>query len=291
MNTKDVYNTIVDSDIIGFRKLTCEYSKIIGLEIPFYLLTLNKINKEEFNFNSGLYLLVSNNNDIYIGESENIYNRLMQHNKNFLENEENDNYMGFDSIEKAYVIIYEEMNKTELKLIEEYLIEIFSNLNDWTLRNKTKKYNNSLEQESNKIKFERKKDEILKFINSLWINTKIESSDKEKNNFESNNVYYIKREQKDSYGEMIIDQNGKFVLIKDKTKIANNLSEKYVSPWVKEKYNEIISKNNDRILKENLIKNKPSLLAVLIIGNTANGWKEWKNKNGEPLEKIRNNFE
>lgn len=45
----------------------------------------------------------------------------------------------------------------------------------------------------------------------------------------------------------------------------------------------------DNILQEDQIFTSPSSAAFLIVGNNANGWNHWKNKNGETIDIYRRN--
>lgn len=45
----------------------------------------------------------------------------------------------------------------------------------------------------------------------------------------------------------------------------------------------------DNILQEGQIFTSPSSAAFLVVGNNVNGWKHWKNKDGEPIDIYRKN--
>ncbi len=44
-----------------------------------------------------------------------------------------------------------------------------------------------------------------------------------------------------------------------------------------------------RVLKEDQIFTQPSSAAFLVVGNSANGWTHWKNKDGKPIDIYRRN--
>lgn len=76
-----------------------------------------------------------------------------------------------------------------------------------------------------------------------------------------------------------IVKNGVFVLLKGS--FCNNIDKKHV-PSIRRN-----AKIKDNILQEDIICMNPSSAGWVIIGKSNNGWKEWKDSQGNSIEKYR----
>ena len=79
-------------------------------------------------------------------------------------------------------------------------------------------------------------------------------------------------------GKAIV-KNGVFVLLKGS--FCNNIDKKHV-PSIRRN-----AKIKDNILQEDIICMNPSSAGWVIIGKSNNGWKEWKDSQGNSIEKYR----
>ena len=75
-----------------------------------------------------------------------------------------------------------------------------------------------------------------------------------------------------------------FVLLKG-SKISKEIKN-YLSPSLIKRREKADLENN--ILKTDMLFASPSSAAVFVLGYAANGWIEWKNKEGKTLKEINN---
>lgn len=258
----------------------CAYlSNWTGQAIKFSRNLINEIKKREEVNKSGVYFLFNRNEDtneieIYIGESENIYNRLIQHIK--------DENKDFFSEVIAFTSKDEELTKSHIKYLEYRLINEVSENEIFLLKNINKNirptipemYTSILEEYLQNIKI------ILPTLGYNLFMNKEELREAKERKFilEGDGIK----------AEAILTKSNKMVVLKGsnlKNNIQNSLSNGY--------------KNlRERLIKTNVIDNQkliflkdcefnsPSAAAAVILGIAVNGRRKWIFK-GKTLEEIQ----
>jgi len=227
----------------------------------------------------GVYFLFGEEDEVgksrvYIGEADPLITRLKQHNT--------DKEKDFWKTVICFVSVKRNLNKAHIKFLENYCCEKAKELNRCTIENTTTPTRSTLT--------ESERDFVLNFFDELKILiSTLGYPIFEETKKEQKNILVCKG--KDAYAEGIYSEDG-FVVFKDS---KTNLSEsKTAGSWVKgmrDKLKEkgiLIQKGNVRVFTADHIFNSPSAAAATILARRANGWTEWKNKEGKTLdEKIR----
>lgn len=225
----------------------------------------------------GIYFLFGINEDrakpiSYIGETEDCFKRITVHNKEK------------DFWEYAVVISSKSsFNKAHVEYLEYLSVKTAKEIGRFdTSDNKstpTKPFITESEEADLLDNFETIK--ILLATLGYPIFEEIKSSAKKKE------MLYCKGKEASAQGEMIDDG---FVVLKGST--ANKDEANKISPWVSGIRKKLI---DDKILflnkavyvfKDNFIFRSPSAAAATVLGREANGWLEWKNKEGKNIDKL-----
>lgn len=228
--------------------------------------------------NTGVYILLgvdenTGENRAYIGEAEDIYVRLLQHNKS----------KEFWSECIAFVSQDNSLNKAHIKYIENKL---------YTKANEVGRY--EIEQLTPTKSSLDDADEIraMKFLEKVILLTSVygyhifDEILSEENRNEKNKLLYLKNNNIE-YAKGILTDEG-FVILKGskiKDEIANSLSTSLVKYAKRERSSKDIK---DNVFVNNHLCSTPSMAAVIILGRNSNGYNEWKNKDGIKLKDLIN---
>lgn len=225
----------------------------------------------------GIYFLFGTEDEIgkprvYIGEAENLLTRLKQHNA------------GKDFWNTAICFVSEKrnINKAHIKYLESHCCEQAKQIAKCSLENNTSPTQSSL--------IEQDVDFILSFFDDLKILIAtlgfpiFEEAKKEIQNT-------IICKGKDAYAEGEYTEDGLLVFKGSK---AQPDEVKSIIPSITTLRKALLEKgilkadNGVLLFTENYTFNSPSTAAMVVMGRTANGWIEWKDKNGQTLdEKYR----
>lgn len=229
--------------------------------------------------NTGVYILLgvdeyTGENRAYIGEAEDIYVRLLQHNK--------DKEFWSECI--VFVSQDNSLNKAHIKFIENELYIKAKNVNRYLIENSSIPTKSTLgsADEIKAIKFLEK---VMLLTSMYGYNMFNEILSKE-NREDNNNLLYLTNNNIE-YAQGILTDEG-FVILKGskiKKEIAKSLSPSLI------KYAE--RERNSKDIKDNVFINDhlcstPSMAAVIILGRNSNGYSEWKNKDGVKLKDLMN---
>lgn len=271
---------LIDGDTNG--RLTCELSNWTGKA---YKIPRNSIkicsDRPELQ-TTGVYLLLNKSADLsekgqlYIGEAEDIFKRLIQHVKEK------------DFWNEAIVFISkdENLNKAHIKYLENRLHEIAFNANRYELKNTQKPTQSSI-SESDKAEMEEFLSNILILIGTLGYNAfeQIRQGDK-KEISEKEDLFYISS-VRGANGIGKTTSEG-FVVFKN-SQVADPVTNSY--PKTVQKLREtlisegIIIKEQDKmIITKDYLFSSSSSAAMIIMGRSANGLIEWKMKSGKTLQ-------
>jgi hypothetical protein len=274
---------LIDGETNG--RLTCELSNWTGKAYKIPRNTLkNCIDRPELQ-TTGVYLLIGKNSDIsekgqiYIGEAEDIFKRLLQHLK------EKDFWN--DAI--VFISKDENLNKAHIKYLENRLHDIAVKANRYELINTQKPTQSSI-SESDRAEMEEFLSNILTLVNTLGYNAfeQIRQPVDKVDSKQNNDLFYINA-VRGANGIGKATSEG-FVVFEN-SQIADPVTNSY--PSTIQKLREllindgiIIKKENKLILKKDHLFSSSSTAAMIIMGRSANGLTEWKMKNGKTLQEF-----
>lgn len=272
---------LIDGDTNG--RLTCELSNWTGKA---YKIPRNSIkicsDRPELQ-TTGVYMLLNKSVDLsekgqlYIGEAEDIFKRLIQHVKEK------------DFWNEAIVLISkdENLNKAHIKYLENRLHEIAFNVKRYELRNTQKPTQSSI-SESEKAEMEEFLSNILTLVSTLGYNAfeQIRQIDKKEISEKEQDLFYISS-VRGAYGIGKTTSEG-FVVFEN-SHVADPVTNSYPKT-VQKLRNTLISegiiiKEQDKmIIKKDFLFSSSSSAAMIIMGRSANGLTEWKMKSGKTLQ-------
>ena len=271
---------LLDGEIDG--RLTCELSNRTGKA---YKIPRNKVNSSSDRpdlLKAGIYLLFGKSEDdsfegeAYIGESENIYERLKQH----LREKE----FWYDSI--LIISKDENLNKAHIKYLENKLYITADSSRRYKLKNENVPTKPSI-SESESAEMDEFISNIKILVNTLGYKIFDETTvaDEKLNETE---IFYIEAVRgAKARGKSV--SNG-FLVFKGSEiaiSIVNSFSESMKKLREKLINENIIIKDGDKlILEKDYIFSSPSTAAIIVMGRSANGKTEWKLKNGKTLQDI-----
>ena len=225
--------------------------------------------------NTGVYILFGKNelgdNMAYIGEAEHIYDRLKQHvaSKDFWQ----------EAI--AFISKDNNLNKAHAKYLECRLYELAKSANRYVLDNSSKPTKSTISEPDIA--------EMEEFIENLMLLTgtmghKIFTP---RVNLDKSAVNILTIERKGLHAKGMQTEDGFMVLsgstispqLKTVSKSVEALRQKYVDEGV------IYQTDNEARLTKDVLFTSPSLAAVMVLGVSANGLKEWK-QNGISLKDL-----
>lgn len=126
---------------------------------------------------------------------------------------------------------------------------------------------------------------IFKNIRKLKSNLVNSRKNKVDKNKKADVIWHCIRKSKignDCHGQMRVEGD-KYILLKG-SKLNNNYSKIPSNPLKEQRKMAYVV---DNILQEDIIFNSPSQAAVFVIGNSVNGWDEWKLEDGRKLNILR----
>jgi uncharacterized protein DUF4357 len=228
--------------------------------------------------NVGTYFLVGEHEDsikpkVYIGEAEDCLQRLKQHNIN-------------KEFWNSAIVATSKTNsftKAHVKYLEWYCFHIVKEINRFEVDNNSvpsKPYISEQMQADLMDNFD-----TMKILLSTLGFPLLEEISKSKTNKET---LICKGKDALAEGEYIDDG---FVVFKDST--ANLTETKTAGIWVTgmrkrlKDANILVRKDNIYFFKSDYIFNSPSAAAATVLARRANGWLEWKDKNGKTLDQLK----
>ena len=265
---------LIDGDANG--RIMCELSNWSGkaYKIPRNLIKKSE-DRDDLN-NTGVYILFgkddSENNIAYIGEAENIKQRLLQH----LTQKE------FWNEVIVFISKDNNLNKAHIKYIEGRLYEIASETDRYKLENSTKPTKSSI-SEPDQAEMEEFIDNLRLLVNTLG--HKIFDSIAKDDFSDNETIFEINKQNRIAKGKPTSEG---FVVLKD-SEIANSLGA--VNSTIIELRKKLVSEgiiaeeNNQAFVTKDYVFSSPSLAATIVLGISANGRKEWKH-NGRSLKDL-----
>lgn len=208
---------------------------------------------------------------VYIGEAENLQDRLLNHDNNK------------DFWQLAVVFSGDCLNKAHVKYLESLCVDIAKQQKRCVLENRNDPNTNSL-SESDRAEMEEFLDNISLILSALGYPILSMAIPKSKHEQE----LICKRGNAVAHGRLV---NNGFEVFKGSTATKNTVasfsegSRKLREFLISEG---VLSSNNDElyVFESDYTFNSPSAASDLITGNSTSGWKKWKNINGKTLEEI-----
>ncbi len=277
---------LIDGDTNG--RLTCEFSNWTGkaYKLPRNLIKICTDRPEIQT--TGVYILLNKSADLsekgqlYIGEAENIFNRLTQHVK------EKD----FWNVAIVFISKDDNLNKAHIKYLENRLHDIASSANRYELINNQKPTQSSI-SESDKAEMEEFLSNILTLVSTLGynafeqirqVNTKEQTDSRE-------DLFYISATRgangigKTTSEGFVVFENSQIAdpITNSYPKTMHKLRDTLISEGV------IVKVNEKLIMKRDYLFSSSSSAAMIIMGRSANGLTEWKMKSGKTLQEYETN--
>jgi len=271
---------LIDGEPNG--RMSCELSNWTGKAYKIPRIKIKDcVDREDLN-NTGVYLLFGKNDSdkdsVYIGEAEAILKRLNQHltQKDFWN----------ETI--VFVSKDENLNKAHIKYLESRLFEIATQAKRYNIENSVSPTQSSI-SESDKAEMEEFIENIKMLVNTLG--HKLFDEKREIKPQQKQEYFYIKA-ARGAEGQGVQTSEG-FVVFKESKatfKTVNSLLENFVNlrnKLIEEKI--LINKEEYYEFAEDYIFNSPSAAASIVMGRTANGFTEWKQKDGTTLKDYESN--
>lgn len=268
---------LIDGDSNG--RMSCELSNWTGKAYKIPRIKVKDCTDRNDLVNTGIYLLFGKDEEgkdqVYIGEAESILKRLNQHltQKDFWH----------ETI--VFVSKDDNLNKAHIKYLENRLHEIAKIAGRYKIENTLTPTQSSI-SEPDRAEMEEFIDNINLLVNTLG--HKVFDEKREFKEKHKEVLFYIKAVRgADAQGEPTSDG---FVVLKGskaaRTEVNSmvqnfsNLRQKLVSEGV------MIDKGEFFEFPEDYIFSSPSAAAIVVMGRSANGLTEWKQKDGMTLRKF-----
>lgn len=268
---------LIDGDSNG--RMSCELSNWTGKAYKIPRIKVKDCTDRADLVNTGIYLLFGKDeggkDQVYIGEAESILKRINQHltQKDFWH----------ETI--VFVSKDDNLNKAHIKYLENRLHEIARTASRYKIENSITPTQSSISEPD--------RAEMEEFIDNikLLVNTLGHKVFEEKRDFKAKQkevLFYIKAARgADAQGEPSSDG---FVVLKGskaaRTEVNSmvqsfsNLRQKLISERV------MVDKGEYYEFPEDYIFSSPSTAAVVVMGRSANGLTEWKQKDGKTLREF-----
>lgn len=271
---------LIDGDPNG--RMSCELSNWTGKAYKIPRIKIKDCADRTDLSSTGVYLLLGKNEEgndqVYIGEAEHVFKRLMQH------------LTQKDFWKEVIVFISkdENLNKAHIKYIENRLHDIAISSNRYTVDNLTIPTQSSI-SESDRAEMEEYIENIRMLVNTLG--HKVFDEKRENSNINKSEQFLLK-------GTRGAEASGKptsegFVVFKG-SKAANSTVNSITPNFVKLR-NKLIDqgvinqRDNFFEFSEDFIFSSPSTAACIVLGRNANGLTEWKLESGKSLKEYESN--
>jgi hypothetical protein len=271
---------LVDGEPNGLK--TAELSNWVGQAVVIPRNKLKDIKQRPDCNKPAIYFLVGKENEeallstAYIGEAENLWNRLITH----------DSSKDFWFTAIAFVSKDNNLTKAHVKYLESKCIEIATRVKRYNLENGAKSVLPTL-SEADIAEMEEFLSNLKLLLTAVGYPILQEIASKEQMNT-SDPLFTCGGKMALASGRMT---NEGFVVYKDSTattqfssavaeRNSKNIEKLILNGYLEKKDNDLY------IFTKDYVFNSPSAASDIILGNSTSGWKKWKTKNGKTLEKI-----
>ena len=255
--------------------ITAELSNWNGKAIKIPRIEVPTCSREDIK-QAGVYFLFckedNGKDSVYIGEAENVKERLIQHLRD-AQAEKEKYYWN-----TAVIFIGRDLNKALIRYLENRFVEIARQCNRYEVLTKNT-YKNTVLKESQVASMEEFVDNVRILINALGYKV----LDAYTNAIPKENPVgdTEKKEDIKLYLERVIKG---FIVLKGSQ--ISPVDDNTVPDTIKEQ--RCISNIIDGILQEDMLFSSPSGAAMFVVGKSDNGLTRWKDENGRTLKEIEN---
>ncbi|PIY93633.1 MAG: DUF4357 domain-containing protein [Candidatus Magasanikbacteria bacterium CG_4_10_14_0_8_um_filter_32_14] len=271
---------LIDGEPNGLK--TAELSNWVGQAIVIPRNKLKEIKQRPDCNKPAIYFLVGKENEeellqtAYVGEAENLWNRLYTH----------DNSKDFWQTAIAFVSKDNNLTKAHVKYLESRCLDLATIAKRFNLKN-GKESSLSPLPEADIAEMEEFLGNLKLLLSALGYLILQEVISKEQKDI-SDPLFICKGKEAQATGRMT---NDGFVVYKDSTAtvhISNAVIERNQKIVEKLISNNYLQKQNDNlfIFLKDYVFNSPSAASDIILGNSTSGWKKWKTDNGLTLEEV-----
>lgn len=267
---------LVNGEADGY--MTGELSNWNGKAIKIPRVDIEKIDVDDLGANApGVYFLLCNENDensVYIGESEDVHNRLKQHIQDYKAGKEKYYW------HSAVILLGRDLDKALIRYLENRFVEITNKNGKYKIITKNT-YKNTVLKRSQIASME-EFIENSRILITVFGYKFLETVPQATNDDE---YFYCKRG--DSEAKAFLSNEG--ITVVAGSKIVNDLNPSAPNNVKTARQKLIDSKiivNNEFV--ENYEFASPSLAAGVIFGGSANGRTEWTKKDGTSLKDFQN---
>ncbi len=242
----------------------------------------NKLKESQYHFDNakvGIYFLLSEREDfdlpkVYIGEAEDLIKRIKQHDT------QKEEYWNFAV---AFVSSKNNLNKAHAKFLENHCFKIANETEKCSLKNSVIPTKSSITPQD--------RDFVLDFFDELKIllgTLGYPILDKSNLIKKTGDLFICKGKDAEALGNLT--EEGFIVYAQSKSNLKESPSS---GTWVgnlrKRLKEEGILKQEGEILvfTKDFEFNSPSAAAAVVLARRANGWTEWKTKQGKTLDKLK----
>lgn len=261
--------------------VTAELSNWNGMAIKIPRIEVQSCNRNEIT-QAGVYFLFCKEDDgtdsVYIGESENVKERLVQHIRDYQADKEKFYWT------TAVIFTGRDLNKTLIRYLEDKLVGIAKTCKRYKVLTKNT-YINTVTKESDRAVMGEFIDDIKIVINALGYKVlePLIQPDSE-NTSEDNPLLYISTGSAKATGKTTTEG---FVVLRGAT-INEKINAKSVNKGIVKLRDQAFEeeKVKDLITTEDMLFSSSSAAADFILGYSVSGPKTWKDKNGTSLKEI-----
>lgn len=271
---------LIDGEPNGLK--TAELSNWVGQAIVIPRNKLKEIKQRAECNKPAVYFLIGKEDEeallqtAYIGEAENLWNRLSTH----------DSSKDFWQTAIAFVSKDNNLTKAHVKYLESKCLDLAKTAKRFDLDN-GKESSLSPLPEADIAEMEEFLENLKLLLSALGYPILQEVISKEQKNT-SDPLFICKGKEALATGRMT---NEGFVVYKDSTATASISSaviernQRVIEKLISHNY---ITKQNDSlyVFTKDYVFNSPSAASDIILGNSTSGWKKWKSENGATLEEI-----
>lgn len=269
--------------------VTAELSNWNGKAIKIPRIEVTECKRDDIT-QAGVYFLFCKEDDgsdsVYIGEAENVKERLVQHMRDY--NSEKEKYYWSTSV----IFTGRDLNKALIRYLENRFVEIARGLKRYLVLTKNT-YRNTVMKESQIAAMEEFIENVQVLLGALGYKVlePLDKPDKSKNDMPGKERteeirFHLERTIKD-VGKVEADgirTSEGFVVLRGSH--VSPIDDDTISTSLKEQRKKANIKSG--ILKEDILFSSPSYAAMFVIGKSANGLISWKANDGRSLKEIEN---
>lgn len=271
---------LIDGEPNGLK--TAELSNWVGQAIVIPRNKLKETKQRPECNRPAVYFLVGKENEeallatAYIGEAENLWNRLSTH----------DSSKDFWQTAVAFVSKDNNLTKAHVKYLESRCLALATQAKRFDLENDTESSLPSL-PEADIAEMEEYLENLKLLLSALGYPILREVVSKEQKNI-SDPLFTCKGKGAIATGRMTSDG---FVVYKDSTAttdITKDVIDRNQRTIEKLLLNHYLEKISDSlyVFANDYVFNSPSAASDIILGNSTSGWKKWKTENSKTLEEV-----